>query len=284
MIIRNMNPGDLDFAFSLTRAEGWLTETRDSFVSFLDFDPQGTFIGECDGRRVGICVGVAYHDFGFLGELIVAPSFRGRGLGRELFRHTLDFFAGRGIDTVILHGDEPAVPIYEKSGFRKTCRSLNFLGQAEAMSFSAAVQPMTPADMSDVSTLDRRVFGGDRSFFFRRFMTLAPGHCFVEIDENDALVGFICGRIGNGVVAAGPWVVSEASSHAADLLAAFSNSVAPQTMRIDILETQLRAGTILEREFPFLRENGYSWKMIRGQDPYRGIPELALAVGTPATG
>ena len=54
--IRTMDPPDLDFAAACTAAEGWLTETRQSFDGFYAYDPAGCFVAELDGKRVGICV------------------------------------------------------------------------------------------------------------------------------------------------------------------------------------------------------------------------------------
>lgn len=284
MTIRQMSSDDLDFAFFLTRSEGWLTETRASFETFLFYDPSGAFVAEEGGERIGMCVGVAYQEFGFLGELIVLPEFRGKGYGSALFNHTLGFFKKRGVATVVLHGDVPAVPIYEQAGFRKICRSVNFLGSAQTLPYSDSIRPMTQADLEEVHSLDRTIFGADRSVFLQRFFQLAPQHCFVEAAEDGALVGFITGRIGNGVVAAGPWIVHRKSKAPGDLLKAIVSSVVPGTVRIDLLESQSRGLALLAEACPFLKETGHSWKMMKGPDLKGGHTDQALAVGTPATG
>jgi len=279
-----MTTDDIDFAFSLAKAEGWLTTTRSSFEAFLAYDPEGAFVAEEKGERIGICVGVAYERFGFLGELIVLPAYRGRGFGLKLFNHTLNFFTDRGITSVMLHGDEPAVKIYEQAGFRKVCRSINFVGPAHQYSVSKSVRPMTLHDMPVVCEMDKLIFGADRSIFLHQFLSLAPQHCFVELDDQGTVVGFISGCIGNGVVAAGPWIVRDVSRPSSDLLKAFSASVSPAVMRIDILESQVLSLSMVSDGFPFLKESGYSWKMIKGPDLHWGQPNLALSVGTPATG
>lgn len=279
-----MKPEDIDFAFSLTSGEGWLTETKECFRAFLDRDPEGAFVAEKDGERIGICIGVAYADFGFLGELIVLPGYRGAGYGRALFGHTLNFFEKKGIPSVVLHGDLEAVPIYERAGFMKICRSLNFLGTAEKMCWDGAVRDMKAADMDRVLQLDGEAFGADRSVFLKSYFKLSPHLCFVEEDENGNVNAFIMGREGNGVVAGGPWVMNELARRPQDLLKAFSTRVHPGRMRIDVLETQEKALKMIAREFPFLMDRGYSWKMIRGEYRTWGRESMALAIGSPATG
>ena len=38
MIIRQMQHNDIDFAFECTSNEGWQSETKDNFLSFVDYD------------------------------------------------------------------------------------------------------------------------------------------------------------------------------------------------------------------------------------------------------
>lgn len=128
VIIRNMDQSDIDFAFECTRTEGWLSETVNVFNSFFTHDPDGCFAAEINSERVGICVATKYVKNGFVGELIVVKDYRGRGIGSKLFGKAIDYLKSNGIENIYLDGDLGAVPIYEKFGFRKMCKSLRFVG------------------------------------------------------------------------------------------------------------------------------------------------------------
>ena len=130
MIIRRMEASDIDFAFACTSAEGWQSK-KEAFEGFLAHDPAGCFVGELDGRRIGICVGTKYQSHGFIGNLIVVRDMRGRGYGGRLFKHAIQYLQSSGVESVFLDGASDAVPIYEKAGFRRICKSLRFVGKVE---------------------------------------------------------------------------------------------------------------------------------------------------------
>lgn len=73
VVIRAMEPSDLNFAAARTAAEGWTGETRHVFEGFYAHDPQGCLVAAMGDRRVGICVATSYGPSGFIGELIVIP-------------------------------------------------------------------------------------------------------------------------------------------------------------------------------------------------------------------
>ena len=91
-VIRNFQYlADLEFAASLTKIEGWHSETLLEIQSFFEFDPQGCFIYEKDGNPVGMCIATAYHQTGFIGELIVAKPFRGQGIAHKLMQAAIQY-------------------------------------------------------------------------------------------------------------------------------------------------------------------------------------------------
>ena len=167
MYIRTMRTSDLDFAVTLTAAEGWSSETRAEFEGFLAYDPAGCFIAEVAGRQVGMCVATRYIGFGFLGELIVVEDMRGQGLGRRLLESAVSYLHAHGAGTIFLDGVLAALPLYERAGFRRVCRSLRFIGSLRGQPHPG-VRQMRADDMPAVAALDQAAFGADRRFFLER--------------------------------------------------------------------------------------------------------------------
>ncbi|MGD0575623.1 MAG: GNAT family N-acetyltransferase [Anaerolineales bacterium] len=128
MHIRPMQPDDLEFACRCAGQEGWRTETSPEFQADLECDPLGCFVAEESQGPVGLCISVAYGAVGFLGELIVLPSHRRIGIGSALCERALRHLKDQGTESIFLDGDENAIPMYERFGFRKLFRRPRFAG------------------------------------------------------------------------------------------------------------------------------------------------------------
>ncbi len=280
-----MTDADLDFAASCTAAEGWVSETRLEFEGFFAHDPGGCLVAEDQGRRVGIGVATGYGEFGFIGELIVLKEMRGCGIGRMLLDGCVDYLRRRGARSILLDGVVRAVPLYERAGFRKVCRSLRFSGTVVGKP-CASVRPMRAEDMQAVAQLDRQAFGADRSFFLARRLSLYPGLCKVLVMDG-RLAGFIVGRRGvgpeNSWTAAGPWVVAPGVECPEDLLLSLPSEGAFLQLGLGILETN-QAAVSLVRSLGFVERLASPWRMLLGRPGNLGDSPLAYAVGSAAKG
>lgn len=279
--IRLMKPADLDFAAACIRAEGWLSESRLAIEDFMAYDPAGCFIAEVDGQRAGLCVATGYLHHGFIGELIVVPEQRGHGIGTALFTYAMEYLQARGVHTIALDGDAPGVPIYEKAGFRKVCRSLRFYGSIPGGKHSY-VRKMSHADLEVVCRLDADLFGADRSFFLRRKVSGYPNLCFIA-EQTDALLGYLVARPGEGVIAIGPWAVNPRLAHPLALLEQLSLVALGKRLRIGVLESNQPA-VLLLRATPGLVEGQASWRMMLGEGSGFGDHQWLYAIGSAAKG
>lgn len=283
MYIRPMAPSDLDFAAECTAREGWASETRAEFEGFLAYDSQGCFVAEEAGRPIGICVATHYGEAGFVGELIVIPQARRRGVGRCLLEHAVAYLRGRGARGALLDGEVAAVPLYERVGFRRVCRSLRFTGRVRGR-VGERVRPMAAGDLGAAINLDRTAFGADRRFLLARRLTLYPDLCHVLEDAAGQIAGFILGWRGRGgCVPAGPWVVRPGVERPEDLLTTLAATAGDVALSVGTLETNAEAVATL-RALGLAEHPEPPWRMALGEMARLGMSPGCYAVGSAAKG
>lgn len=281
LAISQMGPQDLPLAASYTAAEGWVSEDLIAFRGFYQHDPAGCLLARLNGQPVGIGIATSYGESGFIGELIVHPNYRGRGIGANLLEHAINYLRCRGANTIYLDGDLNAVPLYERHGFRKVCRSRRFLGKVVATQHDT-VRPLLRQDLPAVCALDRQEFGADRSDFLEHQLQNYPDLCKVMLD-GDHISGFILGRRGEGWVAAGPWVVSKRTSQPELLLESLACEAGDTPLSLGILEcNQGAVELMLSLGFETLPDP--PWRMALGLREDLGSSPSCLAIGSPAKG
>jgi len=283
MKIRSMTAEDLPQAAEFTAAEGWSSETLTTFESFFAHDPSGCLIAEVEGRPTGICIATGYRRTGFVGELIIRPERRNRGEGRRLLEHAIELLQQRGLNEIYLDGVVQAVPLYQRMGFIKICRSLRFAGDLIGGSPDPAVRQMTADDLPAVTRLDHEAFGDDRSFFLSWFLRRSPELCLVLDSGQGPLWGFILGRYGDGSLAAGPWVVRPGTPGPERLLTGLAAAGQCHTVGLGVLETSTAAVATVEA-LGLRRHPDPPWRMVLGQQNCLGGSELSWAVGSAAKG
>ena len=100
-------------------------------ASQLDDPDTVLLVAEGDGAIVGYTYAtVEGYDYmslrgpaGVLNDVVVDPSYRGRGIGRMLLDATIDALKARGVPRVVLstaERNEAAQHLFERSGFRRT--------------------------------------------------------------------------------------------------------------------------------------------------------------------
>jgi len=279
--IRQMQPYEADLAASFTLNEGWATETRAEFDGFLSFAPTGCLIALMGAETVGVCVATPYGEVGFIGELIVAPLHRGRGIGARLLSRAIEYLKQTGAQSIFLDGVQQAVALYERAGFRKVSPSLRFQGMVPGRRHDS-VRPMTMRDLPAVVALDRDVFGTDRGFFLQRRLEVYPELAWV-LEREHRLSAFILGRRGPQWAAAGPWVVQVGEAHPEYLL----ESLACQTGGLPLLVGVLArsgAAVALLRSRGFEERPSPPWRMCWGRESTVGLSDRLYAIGTAANG
>jgi len=281
LTIQSMQAEDLHFAEACTAAEEWVSETLPTFETFFRYHPAGCLIARIHAEPAGICIATPYGTSGFIGELIVRAEMRGRGIGSALLKSAVAHLQGQGVETIYLDGVIPAVPLYQRNGFRKICRSWRFFGTILPGAIDG-VRAMSPQDLPAVFALDRAAFGADRSFFIARRQALFPDLCKVLV-EGGALMGYIQGRRGEDWVSAGPWVVQAEAQAPINLLYSIVAEAPGLPGSLGVLDTNPEA-VLAMRALGLVELDDSPWRMALGPATGLGATPGCLAVGSAAKG
>lgn len=107
----------MDALLCLTEAEGWLCDRRE----FMLYQRLNLAMGLVivDGARVIGCVTAFVHSHqAWVGNLIVHPELRGRGLGTALLEKAIDWISKKSIETILLTSASRAETLYRRLGFK----------------------------------------------------------------------------------------------------------------------------------------------------------------------
>lgn len=163
--MRRLGVRDLDACLDLAEDRGWGRE--DAKWRLLLELGGGYGVDASDGGLAG----TVFHTevapgIGAIGMLLVARRHAGRGLGRRLMEVAL---GAAGDTAVFLYATDLGRPLYAKLGFRVVDRVVPHTGvfRPSGSPASSGVREATPADRPDLTELDRRAFGADRSDLLR---------------------------------------------------------------------------------------------------------------------
>ena len=188
LIVRPMDAADMDLAVEWAVREGWNPGLADARC-FRGADPDGFLVGELDGVPVSCISVVRYGEsFGFLGFYIVAPGYRGQGLGLTTWQAGMNRLQGRniGLDGVV---DQQAN--YRKSGFKLAHRNVRYQGTTGQVSASNSICQLEPGDdlVNEILAYDCGFFAEDRKTFTLGWLA-ESGHRVIAALDKTSLVGY----------------------------------------------------------------------------------------------
>jgi ribosomal protein S18 acetylase RimI-like enzyme len=280
--IRPFNRKDIAFALAQTEREGW-DPTTEYFETGLAHDPAGAFIAEMDGGRVGLVTTTAYRATGWIGNLIVPPEQRSRGIGRRLMAHALAHLADCGATAVRLEADPPGIKLYRSLGFADEFESPRFRLEgpraATASAGEADVVRITPDDLPAVAAFDAEFFGEARARLLGLLLAQARGsHLLRTGGQVRGYALAVPSRFGLRI---GPWVAEDAA--AAGPLLRSMLAEWPDATVILALPGVNRSALALLDSFGFHRRPS-SFRMVRGPSVAFGRPEHIYAIANGAMG
>ncbi|MGA9572772.1 MAG: GNAT family N-acetyltransferase [Lysobacterales bacterium] len=247
LVIRNMRRGELDTLVDWAAAEGWNPGLSDAEI-FWATDADGFIAAELDGAMVGGGSIVSYGGhFGFMGFFIVAPEYRGRGLGDILWHARLKRLIGRLQSPAVIGMDGvfDMQAWYAKGGFRFACRDLRFETVAQSFPAPRDIRELAEIDFAETDAYDRAHFPAPRSGFLRRWLAQPGAHALGHV-RDDRLNGFGVVRPCRQGFKIGP-LFADTPDIAEDLYRALSIRISGENIYIDVPEDNRAAMALAGR-------------------------------------
>jgi hypothetical protein len=183
--VRAVARAEMRLFFDWAYREGWNPGRHDG-PCFHDADPDGMLVAEVHGEPVACISCVRYGtDFGFAGQYIARPEFRGKGFGLRLYTAGMARLAGRnvGLDAVL-----DQIGNYERSGFRFSHHHIRF-GGGPVGALAPGLVRIDAVPFAAVLEYDRKCFPAPRETFLRSWLA-QPESVSLGLLREGALAGF----------------------------------------------------------------------------------------------
>jgi GNAT superfamily N-acetyltransferase len=200
--IRPMTLADVPLGMRLKTVAGW-NQVEADWRRMLALDPEGAFVAEWDGQGVGTTMTCRFGPVAWIAMVLVDEAYRGRGVGRALLEHALDWLDGQGVAQIRLDATPLGRPLYEKLGFAAEFELQRFEGALPAGDRVAGVRLVGADDVDRIVCRDREVTGTDREKLLRRLLAEFPAD-FRCVVAPDGSFGFLGSRVGSRALHLGP--------------------------------------------------------------------------------
>lgn len=199
---------DIPLGMRLKSQSGWNQLEADWF-RLIDMQPDGCFVAECDGTPAGTVATCLFGDIAWIAMMLVDESLRGRGIGRALMQHSLDFLDCRLIRSVRLDATPLGRPLYEKLGFFGQFELARHEGVPHAVQSGGSPQIAVESQLEQIIALDSRFTSTDRRKLLSRLFAERP-HEMRIVQSGNELAGYLTTRPGSRAVLIGPCVADPA--------------------------------------------------------------------------
>lgn len=269
MNIKSFSRDDIAPFLKLAAAENWVAEPWE-FEFLLSEFSQGCFAALLDnGEAAGFVTSLRHDRSGWIGNLIVSPACRGKGIGELLFKTVLETLRESGVETVWLTASKSGMPLYQKFGFTRIDTIVRWSGNGRQRLISQESVASCDSAGSLLSAIDSRAWGDRRE----ALMAVTAGRGKVLLEGSGFVVVQQCGDTRQ----LGPF--SAQGYSAADvLLRSALNTIPPETMVcLDVPASNRSALKLFNRHR--MRISGSNELMYAGVKPVYQ-PELIYGLAT----
>jgi len=163
--LRTAGTDDLPSVAKLRERVGWAVHEW-ALRAVLD-PPHARCLVAVDGADhvIGVGSGISYGALGVVGNMIVDPSHRRRGIAAAILDGVVAFLDERGCTRLELSATDAGRPLYEKYGFTLAGPGVSAVVPRQARADDDGAAELTdagPTSLAELAAYDAPRFGGDR--------------------------------------------------------------------------------------------------------------------------
>lgn len=214
IVIREYNSSDLHFGMQLKTAAGW-NQTDADWRRAFELEPHGCFVAEYEGRVAGTTTVCVFGDVAWIALVLVDESLRGKGIGKALMTHAIEYADGRGVRGIRLDATALGRPLYEKLGFSWEFTLARYVGTLPSPNSqpTQSIRICSQSDLDAICRLDHEVTLTDRQKLLASLLEERPNDARA-IEQNGLLTGFLMTRVGSRATQIGPCIARDESGAA----------------------------------------------------------------------
>lgn len=269
MTLEPFDTDDIPHFLELAAAEGWVAERWELEFLLTEFS-RGCFAARGDnGETAGFVTSLLHRQSGWIGNLVVAEHFRGRGIGGALFRKALEALRSAGAQTIWLTASKSGAPLYEKHGFAGIDTIVRWVGTGRQRHGGHDRPGARNGLSTPVGDIDCRAWGDRRD----SLLTATAGRGRLLLDESGFAAIQPCGE----ALQFGPFAALDCGSAARLLDTALRSTPSGAKVYLDSPASNRAAMRMFNRRR--MRMCGTTELMYAGRRPdYR--PELIYGLAT----
>jgi len=195
-MIRELKESDIEGLNNLPPSE-WKFDYEAFLKEFIDEDFFYAFILVKDNKIAGTGNIFSKGKIGWLGNIMVDKSCRGKGLGHQMTKFLVDFLENKGCETQLLIATKLGESVYKKLGFIKLTEYQSFDSEFDNdFNFPNSIRKLKLSDLESVYKLDFETNAEDRTHLIDKFYNNGFGY----FNDDNELLGFYLPEFGRGLV------------------------------------------------------------------------------------
>lgn len=236
---------DINEAFRLSSQVGW-NQTKSEWTRLIELNPESCFAIRGKKQLVGTATLATFGtDLGWIGMVIVDPSFRGLGIGKQLLERVIAAGRKQRCDTIGLDATDQGRRLYKQYGFCDVRPIDRWSGRLSAPEKSDALENLRECHLDEALRLDLKWSGCDRGALIRHLFKEDAVRGWGLICKNN-LRGMMFLREGRACAHLGP-VVSDTLQGFAGLLDQASRVLRGEPVLLDCIRRRKTADLLRER-------------------------------------
>jgi len=211
--VKTMSQDDFDFAVNITDGMEWNLSKAD-FEFMVELEPDGCFILFDESKRIGLATTVDYGPVAWFGNLIIHESYRNKGAGSLLVKHSVEYLTSKNVKTIGLYAYMDRIHFYKTLGFKYDSEFTVLKGKGSTQRLNSAVRHAEKQDLREIMELDSACFGADRRKLIEPIILDSDNVCYVSV-RGERVVGYVAAKVFGKMGEIGPLVCQKGQDNVA---------------------------------------------------------------------